>query len=125
MQVSLLVLVTGGQIALAVDRWVHKRQIAEKTIADAADGAPSVSTRLAEHRREQEQNNARVEEELKRLNNHVDRINEEASRRHTFITIKVGESDNRLVRLETKLEEVFRLLGRRLEGGRKHLDESN
>jgi len=143
-----LIGVTLGQVLLAVDNWVHRRERKEAAleyqqsgraslqaqidaiISDSAQYRRTLVEGLSQHREQQEklrlERAATLASEMAGIHGSLDRLHRKTSDNTEAHQDMAGRVESRLLTVELRLDEVFRMIDRRSEnrprthGERRH-----
>lgn len=118
--------VTVGNILLAVDNWVHRRERRELALAAELSGKPSLQVQLDDYKRHTEQFRleraavvakelAAMLAEIRALRTEIDRLHSKASDEGDRMVKILGDGSIRFTRIETQVGELYRILDRRQE----------
>ncbi len=110
----LLIFVTAGNILLVVDRWVHRRAAKEQEINGKVDGAPSVKAMLETAELLRIERAKKVTDEIQHLRAQIEQLHKKASDQGDSLQVLIGRVSMKTVRLESRMDEAFRLLRRRI-----------
>lgn len=113
-QTWLLIVVTTGQVMIAVDRWVHRQESKDSSLTEqASHSRVSLQAQIDTHELLRIERAAVTTEELRRLHFELDRLHQAASDEGDRLQSSVGHMMDRLTKQESRVDEIFRILERR------------